>query len=99
MQPLSRCLTPRATYKRSWRIQSKEQAMHDREQQDVAIQRQLAQTQHGFLQRWLPHPILTTVLVLLWMALLGSFTIGGLLFGILLGVLIPIGTAQFWPGR
>lgn len=53
----------------------------------------------AYLQRWLPHPLLTLVLVLLWMALLNSFTIGGLLMGIVLGMLIPIYTAHFWPER
>ncbi len=53
----------------------------------------------SFLQRWLPHPLLTFVLVLLWMALLNSFTIGVVLMGVLLGMLIPIYTAHFWPER
>jgi len=52
-----------------------------------------------YLQRWLPHPLLTTVLVLLWMALLNSFTLGGLAVGIVLGMLIPSYTANFWPER
>jgi multicomponent K+:H+ antiporter subunit E len=33
------------------------------------------------------------------MALLNSFTIGGLLVGLVLGMLIPISTARFWPER
>ncbi len=68
----------------------------DRESQDAAggtLRRR------SLLQRWLPHPLLTLVLVLLWMALLNSFTLGGLLMGILLGMLIPIYTAHFWPER
>lgn len=52
-----------------------------------------------YMQRWLPHPLLTLVLVLLWMALLNSFTTGGLLMAIALGMLIPIYTAHFWPER
>lgn len=52
-----------------------------------------------YMERWLPHPLLTSVLVLLWMALLNSFTIGGLLVGIILGMTIPIYTANFWPER
>ena len=39
-------------------------------------------------ERWLPHPWLTLVLVLLWMLLLNSFSVGGLLMGVVLGVLI-----------
>jgi len=55
--------------------------------------------QRSLLQRYLPHPLLTSSLVLLWMALLNSFTIGGLLVGLVLGMLIPISTARFWPER
>ncbi len=53
----------------------------------------------GFLERWLPHPWLSAVLILLWMALLNSFTAGGLVVGIVLGILIPIYTSNFWPER
>lgn len=53
----------------------------------------------SLLQRYLPHPLLTMVLVVLWMALLNSFTAGGLLVGIVLGTIIPIYTAHFWPDR
>jgi multicomponent K+:H+ antiporter subunit E len=53
----------------------------------------------SYFQRWVPHPLLTLVLVLLWMALLNSFTAGGLLVGVVLGMLIPIYTANFWPQR
>lgn len=50
-------------------------------------------------ERWLPHPLLTVALVLLWMLLLNSFTIGGLVVGAFLGIVIPIMTSGFWPGR
>lgn len=53
----------------------------------------------SLLERWLPHPLLTAVLILLWMLLLNSFTIGGLVMGTLLGVVIPIITSNFWPER
>lgn len=69
---------------------------HDRDRRDA---RAGVSRRRSFLQRWLPHPLLTFVLVLLWMALLNSFTVGGLLMGILLGMLIPIYTAHFWPER
>lgn len=49
--------------------------------------------------RWLPHPLLTLVLLALWMLLLNSFSVGGLLVGLGLGLLIPIATSDFWPGR
>jgi multicomponent K+:H+ antiporter subunit E len=53
----------------------------------------------NFRQRWLPHPLLTLTLVVVWMLLLNSFTLGGFLLGTVLGVLIPIATSHFWPGR
>lgn len=53
----------------------------------------------SFLQRWLPHPLLSLVLVVLWMALLNDFSAGGLVVGAVLGVIIPIVTSHFWPGR
>ena len=50
-------------------------------------------------ERWLPHPWLTLVLVLLWILLLNSFSVGGLMMGVVLGVLISHLTSQFWPER
>jgi multicomponent K+:H+ antiporter subunit E len=50
-------------------------------------------------ERWLPHPLLTVVLIVLWMLLLNSFTVGGLVMGTFLGVVIPIITSNFWPER
>lgn len=52
-----------------------------------------------FWERWLPHPLMTLTLVLLWMLLLNSFTVGGLVMGLILGVVIPIITSSFWPER
>lgn len=57
------------------------------------------QDQRTFLQRWLPHPLLTAALVVLWMFLLNDFSAGGLIVGIILGVSISILTSQFWPDR
>ncbi|MCL4758894.1 MAG: Na+/H+ antiporter subunit E [Rhodocyclaceae bacterium] len=51
------------------------------------------------LQRWLPHPLLSAVLVLLWMLLQNSFTAGGFVLGAILGLAIPILTSAFWPDR
>jgi len=59
----------------------------------------LPKERRSLMQRYLPHPLLTSSLVLLWMALLNSFTLGGLLVGLVLGMLIPISTARFWPER
>ena len=50
-----------------------------------------------FMERWLPHPLMTAVLVLLWMLLLNSFSFGGLLVGVVLAVVITRVTSNFWP--
>lgn len=52
-----------------------------------------------FTERWLPHPLMTAVLVLLWMLLLNSFSFGGLLVGVVLAVVITRVTSNFWPER
>lgn len=57
------------------------------------------QDERTFLQRWLPHPLLTVVLVVMWMALLNDFSSGGLVVGLFLGIVIPIATSHFWPDR
>jgi multicomponent K+:H+ antiporter subunit E len=46
-----------------------------------------------------PHPGLSFLLVLVWMLMLNSVTLGGLLLGIVFAILVPIFTAPFWPGR
>lgn len=51
------------------------------------------------LERWLPHPWLALVLLLLWMLLLNEFSFGGLLVGTVLAVVISRLTSQFWPER
>jgi multicomponent K+:H+ antiporter subunit E len=53
----------------------------------------------SYRQRYLPHPLLTVLLVLLWVALQNSFSVAVLVGAIVLGVAIPIYTANFWPNR
>jgi multicomponent K+:H+ antiporter subunit E len=52
-----------------------------------------------YWERWLPHPLLTLVLIALWLALSNEFSIAVLLVGVVLGMVIPIYTANFWPDR
>ncbi|MFZ1429870.1 MAG: Na+/H+ antiporter subunit E [Geminicoccaceae bacterium] len=47
----------------------------------------------------LPHPLLSLTLTLVWMALANEVSLGSLVMGLILGVLVPIGTAAFWPDR
>ncbi|MFD2740282.1 Na+/H+ antiporter subunit E [Sulfitobacter aestuarii] len=51
------------------------------------------------LQRLFPHPFLTALLVLVWCLLVNGLSLGTLVFGMILGVLIPIATAAYWPAR
>lgn len=51
------------------------------------------------LRRLLPHPGLSVLLVIVWLLMANSLTWGGLLLGTVLGVVLPIATAPFWPQR
>lgn len=51
------------------------------------------------IARFLPHPLLTLTLTVVWLMLLNDLSLGGLLFGLLLGITIPLLTATFWPNR
>jgi multicomponent K+:H+ antiporter subunit E len=55
--------------------------------------------ERGFMARWLPHPLMTAVLVLLWLLLLNRLSLGGLLVGVVLAVVITRITSNFWPER
>lgn len=45
----------------------------------------------------LPHPLLTLLLSLVWALLQGTLSPGMLVFGLILGVLIPWATSAWWP--
>jgi multicomponent K+:H+ antiporter subunit E len=47
----------------------------------------------------LPHPLLSLLLLLLWLLLSNSAAPGQLLLGALLGVIIPLFSRRFWPQR
>lgn len=51
------------------------------------------------LRRWFPHPLLSLALTLIWLLLINSFSAGGLLVGLVLGIAIPRLTSSFWPDR
>ena len=48
------------------------------------------------LRRLFPHPILSLLLVVVWIMLVNKFTTGNLLLGVILGVLIPFVTQPYW---
>jgi multicomponent K+:H+ antiporter subunit E len=51
------------------------------------------------IRRILPHPLLTLLLALVWMLLENTFSAGVLVFGLILGLVIPIATSAYWPDR
>ena len=51
------------------------------------------------MRRLIPHPGMSVLLVIVWLLMANSLTFGGLFLGIVIGILLPIFTAPFWPGR
>jgi len=51
------------------------------------------------LARLLPHPLLTLVLTVVWVLLANEPSAGSVLFGLFLGVVLPLLTRPFWPER
>lgn len=47
----------------------------------------------------LPHPFLTLLLAVVWILLQNEVSAGMVVFGIILGIIIPRGTAIWWPDR
>jgi multicomponent K+:H+ antiporter subunit E len=48
--------------------------------------------------QWLvPHPFLTVLLAIVWTLLQNEVSAGMVVFGIILGILIPWGTSVWWP--
>ncbi len=51
------------------------------------------------LMRIFPHPLLSLALAVVWVLLVNDFSIGNLVFGLILGVAIAKITSPYWPGR
>jgi len=51
------------------------------------------------LRKLFPHPYLTILLVLVWLALQNYVSLGAAVFGLILGIVIPLLTAAYWPDR
>ena len=52
----------------------------------------------GRALHWLiPHPLLTLILTIVWMLLQNEISAGMIVFGFILGVIIPWGTSVWWP--
>lgn len=46
---------------------------------------------------WLPRPLFSLFLALLWLLMVNSFSVAHILLGLALGVFIPFVTRAFWP--
>lgn len=51
------------------------------------------------LKRYLPHPLLTLVLLVVWVFLVNEISVGTVIFGLILSIIIPLITASFWQDR
>ena len=50
--------------------------------------------------RWvLPHPFLTLILTIVWLVLQNDISAGMIVFGLILGIIIPWGTSVWWPDQ
>lgn len=49
------------------------------------------------LRKLFPHPILTLTLAAVWLALMNVISPGHAVFGLILGTIIPLLTAPYWP--
>ncbi len=52
-----------------------------------------------FARKLFPHPLLTGLLVVIWLLLVNKVTLNAILFGLLLGTVIPFLTSPYWPQR
>ncbi len=52
-----------------------------------------------FTGRILPHPLLSILIAVVWCLLVNSLGVGTVIFGILLGLLVPAITEPYWPDR
>jgi len=51
------------------------------------------------IRKILPHPLVTVLMIVVWMLLVAKMTVGNLVLGTFLGLVIPVITAPYWPER
>ncbi|MBO9474684.1 Na+/H+ antiporter subunit E [Shimia sp. R10_1] len=51
------------------------------------------------MSRLLPHPFFSLTLTVVWLMLVNKVTVGNVLLGGFFGVVVPMITAPYWPGR
>ncbi|WP_347267631.1 Na+/H+ antiporter subunit E [Paracoccus sp. (in: a-proteobacteria)] len=50
------------------------------------------------IRRIFPHPWLSLVLMLVWLGLVNRWAWGSLVFAAIIGIVLPLMTAPYWPG-
>ncbi|MAM62877.1 Na+/H+ antiporter subunit E [Maritimibacter sp. UBA3975] len=50
-------------------------------------------------RRLVPHPIISVLLLIVWIMLVNKVTVGNLLLGAIFGLAVPVITAPYWPDR
>jgi multicomponent K+:H+ antiporter subunit E len=50
-------------------------------------------------RRLVPHPIVSILLLVVWIMLVNKVTVGNLILGALFGLAVPVITAPYWPDR
>ena len=51
------------------------------------------------MNRILPHPGLSILLVVIWVMMVNNLSFGTLFLGLVVGLFVPLFTAPWWPGR
>jgi multicomponent K+:H+ antiporter subunit E len=51
------------------------------------------------LRKLFPHPVLTVLLTFVWVGLVNVLTLNAFVFGLILGIILPLLTAAYWPDR
>jgi multicomponent K+:H+ antiporter subunit E len=51
------------------------------------------------VSRLFPHPLLSLTLVLVWLGLVNTVTLGNLILGSIFGLIVPLLTSPYWPDR
>ena len=51
------------------------------------------------LRKLFPHPVLTLTLTAVWVGLVNVVTLNAVVFGLILGIILPLVTAAYWPDR
>ena len=49
------------------------------------------------LRKIFPHPVLSVVLVIVWVLLVNTLTLNAVVFGAILGLVVPLLTRAYWP--